>query len=641
VAALDGTWSAPAAGGGWYGFVNMTPSHLPLLEMLGDGCVPARELMLGGEAVRSGPVQRWRDRHPAVTVVNHYGPTEATVGCVEYRIEPGRQLADGDLPIGSPIANTRVYVLDRWLGPVPAGVAGELYVAGAGLARGYAGRAALTAERFTASPFGGRGERMYRTGDLARWRPDGQLVFSGRADDQVKVRGFRVEPGEVEAVLAACPAVAQAAVTVREDTPGDQRLIGYITPAPAPSTGTGTGTGDGAGVLTEVVREWAAVRLPQYMVPAAVVVLDRLPVTVNGKVDRQALPAPDYTAGAEGRGPATVQEEILCQTFAAVLGVDQVGPEDNFFALGGHSLLAIRLVSRIRVVLDAEIPIRAVFEAPTPAALAGLLDLPSIGDGLSVLLPIRTHGSQLPFFCIHPSIGLSWCYLPLSRYAPEAYPLYGLQARGLNGAEQPPRSIQRMAADYIEQMRSVQETGPYHLLGWSFGGIVAHEMAVQLQASGEQVAALVIMDAYPRATVTEPAAAGDVRGRFSTADRPGNDGHGDAGPDRVPPSLTERIRREQGGVFAVVPEEELRAIQRIIENNVRLNRSHKPRKFAGNILLLVAAETAPSNPIMKWEPYVSGKIQESRLPCAHLDMARHDMLARAWESIAIWLQRES
>ncbi|MGC1282149.1 MAG: amino acid adenylation domain-containing protein, partial [Streptosporangiaceae bacterium] len=363
VAALDDGWAAPRLPGqpedARYSFLNATPSHLPVLDLAGAACVPERELMLGGETLRAGALVQWRDRHPDVAVINHYGPTEATVGCVDYRIEPGEPL-DQDPPLGRPIWNVSVYVLDEWLGVVLPGVTGELYVAGAGLARGYAGRAGLTAERFVACPFV-PGGRMYRTGDLARWTAGGVLVFAGRADDQVKIRGFRVEPGEVEAVLAGHPLVAQAVVCAREDVPGDRRLVGYVV------------AGDGAGAAGDLgvsVRGFAAERLPEYLVPGVVVVLDALPLSPNGKVDRKALPAPDYAAGAAGgRGPRTVVEEILCAAFAEILGLDHVAADDNFFELGGHSLLAVSLVERLRE-RGVLVSVRVLFEAPTPEDLA-------------------------------------------------------------------------------------------------------------------------------------------------------------------------------------------------------------------------------------------------------------------------------
>ena len=379
VAALDDSWAAPRLPGedadARYCFLKITPSHLPALDLVGAGCVPERELMLGGEALRSGVLAQWRNRHPAVTVINHYGPTEVTVGCIDHRIEPGEPL-NGLVPIGGPIANTRVFVLDGWLCPVPVGVVGELYVGGLGLARGYAGRAGLTAERFVACPFGGVGERMYRTGDLVRWRGGGVLEFAGRADEQVKVRGFRIELGEVEAVLAGAAGVAQAVVVVREDSPGERRLVGYVVAG-------GGGGGGGGGDLGAVVRGFAAERLPEYMVPAAVVVVDALPLTPNGKVDRRGLPAPEYRVGVGG-GPVTVAEEMVCGAFAEVLGLERVGPGDSFFDLGGHSLLAMRLVSRVRAVLGAEVPVRVVFEAPTAAGLAAWLAV--AGPGRAALV---------------------------------------------------------------------------------------------------------------------------------------------------------------------------------------------------------------------------------------------------------------
>ena len=244
--------------------------------------------MLGGEAVPAALLREWRQRHPGLGLVNHYGPTEATVGCLDYQVGPDDPVPDLVVPVGRPMWNTRVFVLDGSLGLVPPGVAGELYMAGAGLARGYLGRPGLTAERFVACPFGAAGERMYRTGDLARWNADGQMEYLGRADDQVKIRGFRIELGEVEAVLAGLDGVGQAAVAVREDQPGDKRLAGYVVPAA------------GAVLDPAGLREAAARVLPGYMVPAAIMVLGALPLNANGKLDRRALPAPEYR---RGRGP--------------------------------------------------------------------------------------------------------------------------------------------------------------------------------------------------------------------------------------------------------------------------------------------------------------------------------------------------
>ncbi|MEV8548179.1 non-ribosomal peptide synthetase, partial [Streptomyces sp. NPDC051572] len=338
------------------------PSHLAALGAA--NVLPARSLVLGGEAASPGLVGELLASAGERGVFNHYGPTETTIGVATTRLTP-ELVAQGVIPVGTPVANTRFYVLDGGLKPVAPGVVGELYVAGAQVARGYLNRFALTAERFVACPFI-PGERMYRSGDRVRWTVDGQLVFVGRADEQVKVRGFRVEPGEVQAVLSAHRQVAQVAVTAREDTPGDVRLIAYIVAADEDTDTT---------ELATMVREFAVSRLPEHMVPSAVVVLDALPLTGNGKLDRKALPTPDYAAAASRvtRGPSSLQEEILCKAFAQVLGLESVGVDDDFFELGGHSLLATRLVSEVRGELDAELSIRAVFTTPTPAGLAAWL----------------------------------------------------------------------------------------------------------------------------------------------------------------------------------------------------------------------------------------------------------------------------
>ena len=318
--------------------------------------------MVGGEALSGGMLREVRERYPLVTVVNEYGPTEATVGCVRFWVRPGEELPAGVVPIGRPMRNTRVFVLDAGLGLVPPGVAGELYVAGAGLARGYLGRPGLTAERFVACPSGAPGERMYRTGDLARWNAAGQLEYLGRADDQVKVRGFRIELGEIEAVLAALPGVAA----------GGGGGAGGPAGGPAAGRVRGPGGRGGAGPGGAAGRGGAGA--------AGVHGAGRGGGAGGAAADRRTgswtggrcRPRSTPRAAAGPRPPP--REQALCEVFAQVLGLDQVGVEDSFFDLGGHSLLATRLVSRVRAVLGAELPVRAVFEHPTPAALAQVLD---------------------------------------------------------------------------------------------------------------------------------------------------------------------------------------------------------------------------------------------------------------------------
>ncbi|WP_455713908.1 amino acid adenylation domain-containing protein, partial [Streptomyces xanthochromogenes] len=317
-----------------------------------------REVWTGGDVVPPEAVRRVMDACPDLQVVNGYGPTETTTFASAHPVRRPFDYA-GALPIGRPLDNTRLYVLDEHLELVAPGVPGELYIAGTGLAQGYLDRPGLTAERFVADPYGPPGVRMYRTGDLVRWSRNGEVEYLGRADQQVKLRGFRIEPGEIESALVAHPSVAQAAVVVREDRPGDKRLVAYVV---------------GEGVDLDALRTDASEALPDYMVPAVFMALDALPLTANGKLDKRALPRPPVVAGSGGRAPRNPREEVLCGLFAEVLGVPSVSVDDDFFRLGGHSLLATRLISRIRTVLGAELPVPALFENPNVARLAERLD---------------------------------------------------------------------------------------------------------------------------------------------------------------------------------------------------------------------------------------------------------------------------
>ena len=345
-----------------------TPTLWQALAAEGEqvrGALRGLRMLVGGEALSGGLAAALQDL--GGELVNLYGPTETTIWSAMMPLEApppqGTACAAGCSapPIGCPIWNTRVYVLDGCLGAVPAGVVGELYIAGLGVARGYLGRFGLTAERFVADPHGGSGGRMYRTGDLARWRADGVLEFVGRADAQIKLRGFRIEPGEIEAALLRHAAVSQAVVVARAEGSGSPRLIGYVVAAA------------GCAVEGSLLRAHVGELLPEHMVPSAIVVLERLPVLPNGKLDRRALPAPAVLPSGAGRSPRSPQEEILCALFAEVLGRERVGIDDNFFELGGHSLLAMRLISRIRSHLAVEVGIRSLFEAPTIAGLSRLL----------------------------------------------------------------------------------------------------------------------------------------------------------------------------------------------------------------------------------------------------------------------------
>ncbi|MFF2408064.1 amino acid adenylation domain-containing protein [Streptomyces sp. NPDC058092] len=566
--------------------VHATPSLWQSLAESVPELLPGLRKFTGAEALPAGLAGRLSG--PGGELTNLYGPTETTVWSTAARlIGP----VDGQ-PIGTPLANTRAYVLDERLQPVPPGVTGELYLAGAGLANGYLRRPAPTAERFTACPWGRPGERMYRTGDLARWTSAGQLEYCGRADQQIKLRGFRIEPGEVEAALVSHPDVARAAVLAREDRPGDRRLVAYVVPEA------------GVGVDPAALRAHAGRTLPPYMLPNAIVALAALPRTPNGKLDRRALPAP--SAARAGLAARSHREELLCQLFAEVLGVPRVGVDDNFFDLGGHSLLAATLAGRIRAELGAELGLGLLFEHPTAGGLAARLD--GGGErGLGVLLPIRTTGSLAPLFCVAPIAGLAWCYTGLLRHLDPERPIYGLQSRLAAPGRPLPGSLAEVAADHLEQIRSVQPTGPYHLLGWSYGGLVAHELAGQLRHEGAPVGLLALLDAYPLA-----------------------DGELDAPLDPVA-----ALHRLLGPDTAADLASELAGV---VANNARLAGAHRPGLFDGDIDLFHATGEPGAARPAAWADHTTGDLRVHRIACAHDDMTRPEHLRRIGAELDIRLR---
>uniref|UniRef100_UPI0020102DDB non-ribosomal peptide synthetase n=1 Tax=Pseudomonas sp. MWU13-2105 TaxID=2935074 RepID=UPI0020102DDB len=444
-----------------------------------------RLVMCGGERADPASFRRVRECSPQVRLINGYGPTEATTCASAYTVS--EVLPDTlSLPIGQPNANVRIYVLNARREPVPVGVVGEMYIGGAGVALGYLNRPDLTAERFSDDPFAEHpGGRLYRSGDLARWLPDGNLEYLARNDGQVKIRGFRVELGEIETCLHHCAGVRNAVVLAREDSPGDKYLVAYYTVQP-----------DGEVAEPEALRAQLAADLPEYMVPGLCIRLDALPLTLNGKVDVRALPAPEAEQFARRafEAPHGDLESRLAQVWAEVLDLERVGRHDNFFALGGHSLLAVRLVSQLSTA-GLTLSLAELFQHASVAALAELLESRTAevrSDG--PLVPVRTTGSQRPLFLVHEFTGLDLYFPTLGQHIDSDIPIYGLPGVALGQPQL--QTMECLATRLLGLMRTVQPQGPYRLAGWSFGGVLAYEIAIQLVGLDEEVEFVGLIDTY-------------------------------------------------------------------------------------------------------------------------------------------------
>lgn len=539
----------------------------------------ARLVFCSGEALPAA----LRDRfHRAIQAELHnlYGPTEAAVD-VSYW-PAGADDDSQPVPIGWPVWNTRLHVLDERLRPVPPGTPGQLYLGGRQLATGYLGRPDLTAERFIPAPAGLPDDRLYATGDLAARREDGAVVYLGRLDHQVKLRGQRIELGEIEAALATHPDVAQAAVLAREDRPGQTLLAAYVVPE------------SGRPFDRDALAAHMADRLPDYMVPAAWVPLAALPVTANGKLDRKALPAPDLSGQDASRPPRGAAERRVAEAFRAVLGLpDLPGADDDFFALGGHSLLAARLALALRDGHD--LSLGTVFQYPTVARLAAHLEdegaraAGAAQAGFGPVVTLREAAGRPALFCIHPAGGLSWCYGALARALPTPRTVHGLQASALALDGQPPAdSLAALAHAYADRVLSLQAEGPYHLAGWSVGGILAQAVAAELQARGRAVGVVALLDAYPCEAWRdrpEPAPEDLYKALLHIA---GADPH--ALPlERLSRGGVVEFLRAQGHPLGELSDARLDAVFETVGHTNRLVRGHRHTRYDGPALHFQAA----------------------------------------------------
>jgi thioesterase domain-containing protein/acyl carrier protein len=606
----------------------LTPAGLAMLPV--DGLPALRTASVGGDRCPAELASRWAPPASSLSrLLNCYGPTEATIYATvafcqgAYRREP---------PIGLPVDNVRAYALDARGHLVPVGVPGELYLGGEGLARGYLDRPALTAERFVPGPFGTvEGERLYRTGDLVRRLPDGALEFLGRVDGQVKIRGLRIEVGEVEAALGEHPAVSECAVLVR-DSGGERLLAAFVVPRPVED---GRETAGLVPSLVKELRDHLRSRLPDYMVPGSFLFLESMPLSPTGKVDRRGLRRLDLEPdlGAERVEPRDIIELELARIWQEILGGVRIGVRDDFFALGGHSLLAVRLMARVQERFGRELPLAVLFQEGTIEGMAALLRRGETPGTASCLVPIQPAGSAPPFFCVHPAGGDVLCYAALARHLGSDQPFYGLQSRGLSSDEEPVERLPEMAALYLDEIRRVQPSGPYRLGGWSLGGVIAFEMARQLVAMGEEVALLAILDSSP-----EIAGAGgpggemedDVTLLMDIVAYVANLWHKEGlavsreelerlGPEERLDHVLDLLR----GADFLPPgagTTQLRRALAVYRANGLAVRSYQPSLYPGGLRLFRAAEASEPGSDLGWSKLAAGPVEIEPVPGHHLSL---------------------
>ncbi|MBC7303916.1 MAG: amino acid adenylation domain-containing protein [Nocardia sp.] len=617
--------------------VHVVPSMLDALLTEAAGALPGslRRVLAIGEALPAATAQRFLASSPAA-LHNLYGPTEAAVSITDHRVTTADSTT---VPIGRPEWNSRVYVLDARLRPVPVGVSGELYLAGDQLARGYHARPDLTADRFIADPFAAyshapaslagtnsdssRGARMYRTGDLVAWTAEGELEYRGRTDFQVKIRGFRIELGEIEAALLAAPQIAQAAVVVTSDPRLGDRIVAYVVP------------GASATLTASQAKAAVAQVLPSYMVPAAFVVLDRLPLNANGKLDRAALPEP-VLEPRRYRAPHTEHEIAVAAVFTEVLGAQTPGLDDDFFALGGNSLLATRVVHHLCEHTGVELTVAAFFADPTVAGLAarvsdGPAGAADLEAALSVVLPIARRGSRPPLICVHPVSGLAWAYASLVPHLPDDRPVVGIQSPALSDPDFRPDSADELVDRYLSEIRGVQPHGPYQLLGWSLGGVLAQAVATRLQAEGETVASLTMLDSLPGAALADFGT--ELRHVLVELGIPEHQL-----PDRLTELGDEALESLHAALAGDAPisRAQFVGMYRGALRSVALLTELEPARFEGDLTYFTALRTPQKlgDGASRWRPFVSGIIADHPVEATHQQMLSTSAVATAGPVIA-------
>jgi amino acid adenylation domain-containing protein len=588
---------------------HFVPSMLQIfLEHPGsETCTGLLRVPVSGEAIPPALVRQFHERLPGVGMYNQYGPTEAGE-VTEWTCDPQAER----VLIGRAIHNSTVYVLDRAGEPVPVGVAGELFIGGVAVARGYLGRPRLTAERFVPDPFGEPGARLYRTGDLCRWLADGTLEYLGRTDFQVKVRGFRVELGEIEARLASHPVVREAAVLALDDGAGGKRLVAYFV---------------GEALESEALRAYLSEQLPDYMVPAAFVRLDAFPVTPNGKLDRKALPTPEGDAFATQayEAPVGETEQALAGIWAEVLGLERVGRRDNFFALGGHSLLVMRLIARTRQALGVEIPLTHVFSHPTVEALAVRLAAPEAADSADRAIAIRATGSQPPLFLAYTGSGSVAYSQKVHPHVDGDVPVYALPAPRLS--DEQPRTVEEMAARLVRMIREVQPAGPYRVAGWSFGGVLAYEIAAQLIRQGETVEFVGLIDTFAPAFFRDENA-------LPATGAPA-DGEDDAALEAYVAQL-----RAEGRLRDHVTLPQFREMQERRRATVPALHAYDPPPLSVGVHLFPAQENQTEDASVRWRELLpEGALQVTPVPGNHSTMVDPPNTAVLGEALSRGLER--